>query len=313
MYSNESWAWQKRHGNRIDAVVMRFLCIMCGWSLKGKCGNSGVCEGCGWNEDVVTGVEKGIYLICFRTKIKDINMLQLLSQEDIKELIPILGHRVKLIAGIKQLKQIIDKAFPTEEQEIFEGILYNTPLFASGVRKYIRNTKLTAVTEIMESLSLMYSYAVRLAISREKVEKLFGPSTPEGACSSPHPTALQHLFSLTDEFPPAEIVSAEYSDRRGNGVCPESGRGTIGWRSARARRDIKVRRHSFIRSRRANADRLHKSCKRFAAALRGDGFFFPAVPLPPPSRLGIARFGKQDYPPIDLYSLERIEIGRWRY
>ncbi|GBP06417.1 hypothetical protein EVAR_64699_1, partial [Eumeta japonica] len=50
-------------------------------------------------------------------KIKDINMLQLLSQEDIKELIPILGHRVKLIAGIKQLKQIIDKAFPTEEQE----------------------------------------------------------------------------------------------------------------------------------------------------------------------------------------------------
>ncbi|GBP93157.1 hypothetical protein EVAR_87108_1 [Eumeta japonica] len=44
-------------------------------------------------------------------------MLQLLSQEDIKELIPILGHRVKLIAGIKQLKQIIDKAFPTEEQE----------------------------------------------------------------------------------------------------------------------------------------------------------------------------------------------------
>ncbi|GBP27360.1 hypothetical protein EVAR_18836_1 [Eumeta japonica] len=44
-------------------------------------------------------------------------MLQLLSQEDIKELIPILGHRVKLIAEIKQLKQIIDKAFPTEEQE----------------------------------------------------------------------------------------------------------------------------------------------------------------------------------------------------
>ncbi|GBP68513.1 hypothetical protein EVAR_55646_1 [Eumeta japonica] len=50
-------------------------------------------------------------------KIEDINMLQLLSQEDIKELIPILGHRVKLIAEIKQLKQIIDKAFPTEEQE----------------------------------------------------------------------------------------------------------------------------------------------------------------------------------------------------
>ncbi|GBP61702.1 hypothetical protein EVAR_89081_1 [Eumeta japonica] len=51
-------------------------------------------------------------------KIEDINMLQLLSQEDIKELIPILGHRIKLIAGIKQLKQIIDKAFPTEEQEL---------------------------------------------------------------------------------------------------------------------------------------------------------------------------------------------------
>ncbi|GBP15640.1 PTB domain-containing adapter protein ced-6 [Eumeta japonica] len=72
-------------------------------------------------------------------------MLQLLSQEDIKELIPILGHRVKLIAGIKQLKQIIDKAFPTEEQEEprSNNILHQFPLHRisycaddKGAKKY---------------------------------------------------------------------------------------------------------------------------------------------------------------------------------
>ncbi|GBP54124.1 hypothetical protein EVAR_46489_1 [Eumeta japonica] len=69
-------------------------------------------------EDYLCSWVLAMYVEKFKEqKIKDINMLQLLSQEDIKELIPILGHRVKLIAGIKQLKQIIDKAFPTEEQE----------------------------------------------------------------------------------------------------------------------------------------------------------------------------------------------------
>ncbi|GBP97676.1 hypothetical protein EVAR_91861_1 [Eumeta japonica] len=69
-------------------------------------------------EDYLCSWGLAMYVEKFKEqKIKDINMLQLLSQEDIKELIPILGHRVKLIAGIKQLKQIIDKAFPTEEQE----------------------------------------------------------------------------------------------------------------------------------------------------------------------------------------------------
>ncbi|GBP96204.1 hypothetical protein EVAR_59979_1 [Eumeta japonica] len=91
-----------------------------------------------------------------RTKIKDINMLQLLSQEDIKELIPILGHRVKLIAGIKQLKQIIDKAFPTEEQESDSRLLSLSSLLSTSSLHTSESSSLSAESS-WESPRMIFS------------------------------------------------------------------------------------------------------------------------------------------------------------
>ncbi|GBP20500.1 hypothetical protein EVAR_78877_1 [Eumeta japonica] len=53
MYGVESWMWQKRNENRINAKVIRSLCSICGMSLKSRRWNSDARERSGLKELVI--------------------------------------------------------------------------------------------------------------------------------------------------------------------------------------------------------------------------------------------------------------------
>ncbi|GBP36258.1 hypothetical protein EVAR_85506_1 [Eumeta japonica] len=58
MFGSESWVWEKKNKNRINAVEMRSLHSMGGVSRKNRYKNSDVREQCGLNADEVTRAEK---------------------------------------------------------------------------------------------------------------------------------------------------------------------------------------------------------------------------------------------------------------
>ncbi|GBP11929.1 hypothetical protein EVAR_74554_1 [Eumeta japonica] len=60
MYGSESWVWQEKNESRVNAVEMRWLRNMRGVSRKDRCRNSNVRERCGFKEDVVIRVERGM-------------------------------------------------------------------------------------------------------------------------------------------------------------------------------------------------------------------------------------------------------------
>ncbi|XP_048004292.1 uncharacterized protein LOC125240442 [Leguminivora glycinivorella] len=58
-----------------------------------------------------------MYIDKFKEHSIDIDTLQLLSGEDLKELVPVIGHRAKLITQIAILKDIITDAFSKKAEE----------------------------------------------------------------------------------------------------------------------------------------------------------------------------------------------------
>ncbi|GBP87513.1 hypothetical protein EVAR_86550_1 [Eumeta japonica] len=60
MYGRESWVWQRKNENRINAVEMRSLRSMRGVSQDDRCRNSDVREWCDLKKDVVSRVQRGI-------------------------------------------------------------------------------------------------------------------------------------------------------------------------------------------------------------------------------------------------------------
>ncbi|GBP12572.1 hypothetical protein EVAR_10237_1 [Eumeta japonica] len=60
MYDSECWVWQKKNESRINVMDMRNMCAV---SPKDRYRNSDVKERCGLEEDVVTRVEKGKYIV----------------------------------------------------------------------------------------------------------------------------------------------------------------------------------------------------------------------------------------------------------